>query len=320
MKYIKMYADQAAYDADKEKEYPHVGYIEGSDTVIYMEEKTDWSNDYLTFEALEDGTFKFNKTNITSLYYSLDGGDTWTELGSMVDTPTVNAGQTILFKGLSTGGSSDGPGRFYSTGNFKAMGNAYSMLWGDNFSGHTTFDIQHGLRSLFESCTKLVSAKYVVLQATAISAKRNAYYRMFKGCTSLVDAPELPATTLNNYCYQQMFEGCTSLVKAPSKLPATTLSGAEQYNSMFKGCTSLTTAPELPAATLAVGCYQNMFSGCTSLNYIKMLATNISASGCINSWVDGVAQSGTFVKNASMSSLPTGNSGIPTGWTVVDAS
>ena len=34
---------------------------------------------------------------------------------------------------------------------------------------------------------------------------------MFDGCTSLVSAPELPATTLANYCYQHMFNGCTNL-------------------------------------------------------------------------------------------------------------
>jgi hypothetical protein len=34
---------------------------------------------------------------------------------------------------------------------------------------------------------------------------------MFAGCTSLTAAPELPATTLVNYCYYNMFNGCTSL-------------------------------------------------------------------------------------------------------------
>ena len=34
---------------------------------------------------------------------------------------------------------------------------------------------------------------------------------MFQGCTSLVNAPALPATTLATYCYRQMFYNCTSL-------------------------------------------------------------------------------------------------------------
>jgi hypothetical protein len=47
-----------------------------------------------------------------------------------------------------------------------------------------------------------------------------------------------------------------------------------------------------------------------------MLATDISASNCLYSWVNGVASSGTFIKNSAMTSLPGGNSGIPTKWTV----
>ena len=34
---------------------------------------------------------------------------------------------------------------------------------------------------------------------------------MFKGCTNLTVAPELPATTLTFGCYNIMFEGCTKL-------------------------------------------------------------------------------------------------------------
>ena len=34
---------------------------------------------------------------------------------------------------------------------------------------------------------------------------------MFNGCTGLVEAPVLPATTLANHCYNTMFNGCTSL-------------------------------------------------------------------------------------------------------------
>lgn len=37
-----------------------------------------------------------------------------------------------------------------------------------------------------------------------------------------------------------------------------------------------------------------------------MLATDISASYCLGSWVYGVASSGTFIKNAVMTSLPIG--------------
>jgi hypothetical protein len=112
-----------------------------------------------------------------------------------------------------------------------------------------------------------------------------------------------------------MFGGCTSLTTVQSILPATTMKNY-CYQYMFKGCTSLTTAPELPATKLEYGCYKNMFQGCSNINYIKCLATDLQTTkSCTTNWVDGVSQTGTFVK-ASGISWSTGISGIPSGWTV----
>lgn len=171
---------------------------------------------------------------------------------------------------------------------------------------------QNCYSSMFYGCTSLTTAP--TLPATIL--KQACYQEMFQGCTGLTSAPALPATTLANYCYQSMFSGCVGLITAPA-LPATTLVGY-CYQNMFKGCTGLTTAPELPATTLATSCYSSMFQGCTSLNYIKCLATDISATKCLTYWVSGVASTGTFVKDATMTGWTTGTSGIPSGWTVVD--
>lgn len=100
-------------------------------------------------------------------------------------------------------------------------------------------------------------------------------------------------------------------------LPSTTLVN-NCYYRMFYGCSRLVTAPVLPATTLTPLCYYEMFYGCVNLNYIKCLATNITDTS-LTTWVTNVASTGTFVKASSMTSWPTGTSGIPTGWTVVDA-
>ena len=168
-------------------------------------------------------------------------------------------------------------------------------------------------RNMFEGCTSLTTAP--ALPATALAS--NCYQYMFGGCTSLTTAPALPATTLAGGCYSGMFNNCTSLTTAPA-LPATTLANY-CYQYMFNGCTKLTTAPALPATTLTNSCYSYMFYRCTKLNYIKCLATDISAPYCTKNWVSGVASTGTFVKNPDMASWPTGDNGIPTGWTVQDA-
>ena len=106
----------------------------------------------------------------------------------------------------------------------------------------------------------------------------HCYLNMFIDCTSLTQAPELPATTLADGCYYGMFSDCTSLTQAPS-LPATTLK-LKCYYFMFRGCTSLTQAPELPATTLADYCYHGMFNRCTSLTRAPSLPATTLADGC----------------------------------------
>ena len=163
---------------------------------------------------------------------------------------------------------------------------------------------------MFAGCTNLAAAP----ELSATNLANDCYNGMFVSCTSLTSAPELPATSLANDCYNGMFNYCINLASAP-ELPAENLvTGC--YAGMFMNCTSLTSAPELPAKTLVAGCYYQMFSGCTSLNSVTMLATDISASNCLTNWLEGVAATGTFTKAAGMESLPTGVSGIPSGWTV----
>ena len=170
--------------------------------------------------------------------------------------------------------------------------------------------------AMFSGCTSLVNAP--ALPATKIAYQ--CYNGMFNGCTSLVNAPALPATDLELTgsvwygCYQNMFRGCTSLVNAPA-LPATKLSNY-CYQAMFYRCISLVTAPVLPAQTLKSSCYKEMFYGCTLLNKITMLGTYLS--GALSDWVRNVAAAGTFVKRSDVTNIPSGNSGIPTGWTVED--
>lgn len=122
---------------------------------------------------------------------------------------------------------------------------------------------------------------------------------------------------LGGVSFRSLFGNCDG-IKEVSKnfLPATTL-GFWCYYGTFSECTSLTTAPELPATTLARYCYRDMFSGCEKLNYIKMLATDISADSCLDSWVYGVASTGTFVKSKDATWDVVGVNGVPSGWTVI---
>ena len=114
----------------------------------------------------------------------------------------------------------------------------------------------------------------------------SCFYGMFYGCSSLVSAPDLPATTITDACYREMFCGCTSLIAAP-ELPATTLGGSNCYREMFSGCTSLITAPKLPATTLTGSCYYEMFYNCTSLIAAQELPATTLKGDCYRSMFNG---------------------------------
>lgn len=338
MKYAHLFQTRQEHDAaysytsGKYKE-PWVANVKNTDFVTYNLPPIDWSQEYLTILAIENTSI----SNDRNYSYSTDGGNTWQELTAN-SSISVNAGNTVMFKRTGTSGCT-----FASSGRIEAMGNAFSMAYGDDFREVNDVSGTIGiLNGLFKQCSKLVSAKNLSLPAMILGEQ--SYDGMFYGCTSLVEVPKLPATTLANYCYRYMFQKCSGLT-TPPELPAEiiadrayfgmfsgclSLTTAPElratsldeycYGSMFSGCTSLRTAPDLPATTLRSGCYTKMFYYCSSLNYIKMLATDISASSCLQNWVSGVAQTGTFVKNSAAQWSVTGASGIPSGWTVQTAS
>ena len=263
-----------------------------------------------------DATFKLYRKSLNqSIQYSLDYGKTWTELADQTPVTIPGNGGICLIRGKLSGDNyNNNWTTFYIRDyNLECHGNIMYLYDYEN-PYNTTLTYAYAFRCLFENCSKLLTAP--TLPATTLSAA--CYQQMFKSCTSLTTAPELPATTLVKDCYHSMFQDCTSLTTAPTTLPATKLT-QNCYRSMFQECTSLTSAPELKAATLADYCYRSMFFHCSSLNYVKCLATNISATECTLGWLDGVAESGTFVKDSSMSSWTTGPDGIPAGWTVQNA-
>ena len=304
----------------------------------------------LTMEALTAGTVEVGildpykmvpETLSTGMKYSVNGGEK--TLITTVTTIPVNAGDKVQFYGNGTSTQVYGGNPLVilqGTAQTKVYGNIMSLIDETGYATLTTLPNQDNVfMALFMGNTTLTDASGLLLPATTLA--NMCYGYMFFGCTSLTTAPTLPATTLTEYCYYGMFYDCTSLTAAPA-LPATTLAGgcysgmfdgctslttapelpattlAEScYNSMFSGCTSLTTAPALPAETLASSCYYSMFNGCTSLSSITCLATTgINENESTDNWLNGVPATGTF-NRASDATWPTGNNGIPSGWTLV---
>ena len=299
----------------------------------------------LTFKATKNRstvTLKKKGSPTGSFQTSRDGGNTWADY-TLNTAITLNTGDEVSFRAKAdrtSAQSADDYFYFMMTGKIEAWHNVMSMLRTNDFATYNTV-VGRAFLNLFSGCTSLTKApelpattladlcyqymfrnctsltKAPELPATALSIF--CYEYMFSGCKSLTEAPVLPATTLANYCYFSMFEGCTSLTKAP-ELPATALS-IFCYGHMFKGCTSLTKAPVLSATTLGDYCYHYMFNGCSSLNEVRCQMPSTISSGSIgsnaDSWLEGVASTGTFYTNAD-ANWPSGASGIPTGWTRVN--
>ena len=289
---------------------------------VYPDTPTDYSTQYLTLEVVEGGTIEFEATDESvskTISYSLDNGETWTDLTSSTSYQsmggTLSVGDKMLVKGINDAYASNDLGyynHFISTAKINVYGNIMSLISGDNFVDNKTLTQINTFYSLFSNNSKLLSAKNLILPATTLTYY--CYSHMFLNCTNFTTAPELPATTLAQHCYEGMFTNCTKLTSAP-ELPATTLAGW-CYDSMFENCHSLVNAPVLPATTLANWCYGSMFRNCSSLNYIKAMFKNTPGTNYTYNWVDGVASTGTFVKNATATWNVTGVNGIPSGWAI----
>lgn len=261
----------------------------------------DYSFDYLTLRILSNGTVAWNSIGsgqAKSIQYSINGGSWITILASSSTTISVSEGDVVRLKGTNSSYSKDKSnysGFEGGTAEFNVEGNIMSLIYGDNFVGQTTLPTKYNFCSLFK-LAKVISAKNLIL----------------------------PAETLTEGCYRAMFSKCSYLIEAPETLTATVLA-KDCCWYMFEEC-SFEKAPLLPASTLVQTCYGWMFTKCPNLNYIKCLATSgFNTTNCLQSWANNVAATGTFVK---ADTAPTGSNGwkvnniagIPTGWTVVNAS
>lgn len=300
-----------------------------------------------------------NDTNYMETFrYSKDNGNTWNIINTYTEIEyedpncniytfyiyslSVSTGDIVIFKK-----NGDTPIHFSCTNNVivNVFGNIMSLIYGDNFIENTSL-IQHnnsfgnsdegifselfrfptahvnnyveGFGNILSKSLNIFSSKNLILPATTLTA--DCYCAMFKGCTLMVDTPELPATILANSCYSNMFAGCISLKIAP-KLPATTLVRA-CYWCMFSGCTSLTESPILSATILGESCYLEMFYNCSNLSKVICLLEDVTMNNTISSptkdWLKNVSSNGIFFKNSQTNLLSSNVSGIPDGWTTIN--
>ena len=233
---------------------------------------------YVTFTATGEQIFKMKTAGsytIAGLQYSVNEGE-WKKVVANEDVPFGGDKGNLRLRGTnnpngtSTGFNESTNSLDYSYIQFGT--NAEVACTGDirtllDYKTYKTVDTSNArFCFLFRNCVALTSAPD--LPATTLA--EFCYYSMFYDCSSLKVAPALPATTLAASCYENMFICCSNLQEAP-ELPATNLTNSCYY-SMFERCSSLKKAPALPAQTLESVCYTSMFNGCTNLSSVTMLA------------------------------------------------
>ena len=239
---------------------------------------------YVTFTAEEEQTFIMSaqdRYEISGLEYSVNNG-TWKKVVTGEAVTFGGSKGTLSLRGKNNLGGTSGKYSGYSRISFgntdvnvACTGDIRTLLDYTNYKDVATGSARFS--KLFKNCTQLTSAPDLPAKTLA----DDCYSYMFNGCSKLETGPkELPATTLADDCYSHMFFGCKNLKTGPKELPATTL--AEScYMGMFRDCTNLKNVPdELPAKTMSKNCYLNMFMGCTSLEGGPKLPATTLAESC----------------------------------------
>lgn len=146
----------------------------------------------------------------------------------------------------------------------------------------------------------------------------NAGY-MYANCANLTKVMNLSNIRKIDYA-NSMYSNCTSLTEVSDNNNVNEINNCQ---NMYSGCTNLKTGMDLskvkvikkPMYSWITNGFCNMYNNCSKLE--EIIAPNISVwdTNKFTDWVKGVATKGTFYKPKGLE-IPTGNNGIPTGWTV----
>lgn len=116
------------------------------------------------------------------------------------------------------------------------------------------------MKEMYKGCTSMVEAP--PLDCSGLDGARGEVFNVYEGCTSLVTAPGviLPQGDTSALNLRGLFFGCASLVDATALNQVPT----GGYSFMFRGCTSLVNAPVLDLREVTGNCMQ-IFTQCSSL-------------------------------------------------------
>lgn len=219
----------------------------------------------LHFSSDSEFTLYFDEWNISGLYYSFDEQSWFKANEKQLHASSrislyIKPGYGTTCEPIRCDGSNVSISGYISSnsqGVFShcdAYVDARGLIIGRGVGGH-----------MFEGCANLKYAPaYIDVVPDDYMSYPGDYSCMFKDCTSLIKAPDLLISSLQENIYNGMFENCTSLEEPP--IMSTPLTGGiGAYTNMFKGCVKLKDTPNLILKTVSENMCKGMFEGCTAL-------------------------------------------------------
>lgn len=178
---------------------------------------------YLTFEALEAGTFSlylYKGCSDMAVSYSVNDGiwvDTthiYNSSTNTITTPSLNVGDKVIWKCVSSDGSFGNAYQktalFSSTGTCNIYGNILSLIYGDNFIGKDSIaDGFQTFRQIFQTGLKCVSSENLIIPISVI--KQYVCTSMFQNNTVVQKGPVFISEDIQANALYTCFDGCTSL-------------------------------------------------------------------------------------------------------------
>lgn len=181
-------------------------------------------------------------------------------------------------------------------------------VWQEDANGNRSLGLNAGQRMYVRNTSEI---------STGFSTGSDNYYCFFsshkvyaKGNIDSLLCKNVSNAVHTNYCFLRLFTDFHNLQSSPDFSIQNIAVGS--YDMMFVRCINIESiyVPLNPRQSS----YYFMCYGCTNLREIKTDMTDVSATSCIYNWLGGVSPTGDFYCPAELT-IPTGDSGIPSGWT-----
>ena len=292
-KYLKLFENHTQYEeyiTGETAVLPNVSHCI-NEVEVHYNPIVPFSKQYFTLEFLTSGTISWNvnlEEICKTISYSLDNGQTWTEITSVIRNPIeieVEIGDKMLLKGenefYGVAGERDNSNYFRGSATFNAYGNILSLFYGDDFADYDYFPEVES--EYYGQCfglfwkSNLVSAKNIIFPQDETNMNDYTYYKIFIGST----ITEIPNDPILLKRAESGFEGCNNLTSVIFGDNIEIIG-----ESAFNGCSGLTSVT-IPSSVTSIGNHAFIFCGGLTSVTIEATTPPTLGSGAFNGNASG---------------------------------